>query len=340
MIARCARCQGTFTTDRFGLQTCPHCGSELLLADPNAPATPPGQPAQAETPAAAPPQAPPQEPPQAPAAAAGGLPPPPPPPPGGYGPPQGGWPPPPPGGPDAYPPPGGAPGELPAPFAERARRGFFGAFFETWKLVAIQPQEFFRRVRIDQTGSAILFGVIASTVGNLVAGLYNYLSGQQALVAMQEMMANVPEDQARVMRMYAEFLAGGGTLAQVVLTPILTLIFMYVGAGILHLVLMLFRGAKRPFEATLTVVAYANGLNLLLAVPVCGGLLAFVWFIVVLILGLGEAQRCGSGKATAVVLAPAALACLCCCAALGISAPAFMKMLEGAAQQGTQTTNL
>ncbi len=336
MIARCARCQGTFTTDRFGLQTCPHCGSELLLADPNPPATPPGQPAQG----GAPPEPPPAAPPQAPPASAGGLPPPPPPPPGGYGPPAGGWPPPP-GGPGAYPPPGGAPGaELASPFAERGRRGFFGSFFETWKLVATQPQQFFRWVRIDQTGTAILFGVIASTVGSLAAGIYNYLGGQQTLLAMREMMENVPEEQARFMRMYAEFLVGGGTLAQVVLSPILTLIFMYLGAGILHLLLMLFRGAKRPFEATLTVVAYANGLNLLMAVPGCGGLLAAVWGLVVLIIGLGEAQRCGTGKAAAAVLAPAALACVCCCAALGISAPAFLKGLEGAARQGTQTTNL
>ncbi|HEX9051556.1 MAG TPA: YIP1 family protein, partial [Anaeromyxobacter sp.] len=48
MIARCARCQGTFTTDRFGRQICPHCGSELLLADPNAPAPGPQQPAPPE----------------------------------------------------------------------------------------------------------------------------------------------------------------------------------------------------------------------------------------------------------------------------------------------------
>jgi hypothetical protein len=229
---------------------------------------------------------------------------------------------------------------VPSPFAERAQRGFFGAFFETWKLVATQPQQFFRWVRIDQTGTAILFGVIASTAGNAVTAFYNYLSGQQALVAMREIMEKVPEEQARFMRMYVEFFTGGMTLAQVVLSPILTLIFMYVGAGILHLLLMLFRGAKRPFDATLTAVAYANGLNLLLAVPGCGGLLAAVWGIVVLIVGLGEIQRCGSGKAAAAVLAPAALACVCCCAALGISAPAFLKGLEDAARQGTQTTNL
>jgi hypothetical protein len=331
MIARCARCQGTFTTDRFGLQTCPHCGSDLLLSDPNAP---PG----AGAPQAAPPP-PPEQPPQPPPPTSGALPPPPPPPPAGFGPPPGGWPPPPGGGGWGGPPPGGGEPELPSPFAERAQRGFFAAFFETWKLVATQPQQFFRRVRIDQTWTAILFGLIASTAGNAVTALYNYLSGQQALVAMQELMEKMPAEQARFMRMYMELMSGSMTLAQVVLAPILTLVFMYVGAAILHLLLMLFRGAKRPFDATLTVVAYANGLNLLLAVPGCGGILAGVWGLVVLIIGLGEAQRCGQGRAAAAVLTPAVLVCVCCCAAIGLTAPALLKGLE-AAGQGTQTTKL
>jgi hypothetical protein len=339
MIARCARCQGTFTTDRFGLQHCPHCGSELLLQDPNAPQPPaagqaPGGPPGGGTPQPPQPPAGAPPPPPAPPPPAGGLPPaapppmgwpPPPPPPGGFGP----------------PPPGGGPAfEAPSPFAERRQRGFFSAFFETWKLVATQPQQFFRRVRIDQTGAAILFGVIAATVGNALSALYNWLSGQQALLAMQSLLEKAPEEQARIMRMYMGFFTGTMTLAQVVLSPILTLVFIYVGAGILHVLLMLFRGAKRPFDATLTVVAYAHGLNLLLAVPGCGSVLAVVWGLVVLIIGLGEIQRCGSGKAAAAVLTPAALVCVCCCAALGLTVPTFLKGLDAAQRQGTQTTKL
>jgi hypothetical protein len=352
MIARCARCQGTFTTDRFGLQTCPHCGSELLLADPNAPPpaggqAPAGPPSGAQPP---PERPPPAAPPAAPPPAAGGLPPAAPPsggwgappggapPSGGWGPPPGGAGVPPPGG--WGPPPGGLPpAELPSPFAERAQRGFFSAFFETWKLVATQPQQFFRRVRTDQTGTAILFGVIAVTAGNAMAGLYNWLSGQQALLALRSIAEKMPEEQGRIVHLYMSLFSGGMTLAQVLLAPILSLLFMYVGAGILHLLLMLFRGAKRPFDATLTVVAYAQGLNLLLAVPGCGGLLAAVWGLVVLVIGLGEAQRCGSGKAAAAVLTPALLLCACCCLGAGLSVPALLKSLE-AAKQGTQTTNL
>jgi len=101
MLARCARCQGTFTTDTFGVQTCPHCGSEIMLADPGAPAGSPPPPA--------PPPAPPawagQPPPDA--SRPGELPPPPPPPPGGYAPPPGGFSPPPYGPPRAQVPPPG-----------------------------------------------------------------------------------------------------------------------------------------------------------------------------------------------------------------------------------------
>jgi hypothetical protein len=330
MIARCARCQGTFTTDRFGQQTCPHCGSELLLSDPNAPAG---------APPAEPPPPPPPEPPAGalppPPAGAGG-PPPPPPPPAGFGPGAGGWPPPPPGGWGRAPPPVPPGPGLASPFAERKTRGFLAGFFETWKLVATQPQEFFRRVRIDQSGTAILFGVVATTVGNAVAGLYSYLSGAQAGAAFEKMMEGLPEQQAHFVRAYLEALPAL-TLAQIVLTPILAVVGIYVTSAILHLLLMLFRGANRGFDATITVVAYAGGLNLLNALPVCGGVLALVWALVVLVAGLAESQRCGQGKAAAAVLVPAALACVCCCAALGLSFP-FLKGLGEAAKQGT--TNL
>jgi hypothetical protein len=96
---------------------------------------------------------------------------------------------------------------------------------------------------------------------------------------------------------------------------------------------MLFKGTKRPFDATLTAVGYANGLNLLMVVPGCGGLIALVWGLVVLVIGVGEIQRCGSGKAAAAIFAPAILACVCCCAIFGLGAPAFLKGIQEAAKQ-------
>jgi hypothetical protein len=338
MLARCARCQGTFTTDRFGRQFCPHCGSELDLPDPNAPRPPPPSGSgEAPPPFAAPPSG------------GGELPPPPPPPPGGYGPPggpgSGGFGGPPPGG---YPPPQGGgwgpppgaprgPGpfesELPAPFAERQARGLFTTFFETWKLVATEPQRFFRRVRIDQTGSAVLFGVIAATFGNVIQGLYSWVSGRQTMMAMERAMHDVPPEAAEVMRKITEIFAGPAVLFSVVLSPVMAVIGIYLTAAIVHLLLMLFRGADRGFDATLTAVGYAYGLYVLLAIPGCGSLVAVVWYLVVLVIGLGMTQRCGPGKSAAAVFAPALLVCVCCCAAFGLGFGAFLKEASQRTQQ-------
>ena len=333
MIARCARCQGTFSTDRFGRQTCPHCGSELLLQDPNAP-QPAGGPQQVAPPPGAPPPSPPGPaggPPPQPPPAGGGYGPPPGPPPGGWGPPPGGGFGGPPGGGWGGPPPGPPP-ELPSPFAERRTRGFFPSFFETWKLVATQPAEFFRRVRADQTGSAILFGVVATTVGNALTALYGWLQVASGMAGFEQMMERMPQGDTRFLEIYRSNLPAF-LLGSVVLAPVLTFISIYVVSAIVHLRLMLFRGAKRPFDATLTAVAYANGLNLLMVVPGCGGLIALVWALVVLVIGLGEIQRCGSGKAALAVFAPVILVCVCCCGIMGLGAPAFLKGLQEASKQ-------
>jgi hypothetical protein len=199
-------------------------------------------------------------------------------------------------------------------------------------------------VRVDQSGSAVLFGVLAATVGSVAAAVYGYLSGAASLAAMQQMMQQLPEEQARILRFFTEGVTGGMTLAQIFLAPLFAVVGIYVNAAIVHVLLLLFRGAPRGFDATLTVVGYATGLQLLLAVPGCGGLVAAVWFLVVLIIGLGEAQRCGAGKAAAAVFAPLLLAFLCCCGAIvavGAGSAGFLKALQQAAEAArNQGTNL
>jgi len=327
MIARCARCQGTFTTDRFGAQSCPHCGTTLHLADPGAPAAaPPPPPPAPETAAApgpwsAPPPsgAPPfgaSSPPLPPAAAPPGLPPPPPPA-GAWGPPPGWTPPPPP-----------PPGELAAPFAERATRGFFPSLVETAKLVFTRPTDFFRRVRVDQSGSAVLFGVLLASVGTMAGALYGWLGGAASLAAMEEMAAGLPDTQAQVFRGLGGLMGGAFTFGQVIMAPLMALIGIYLSAALLHLVLMLLHATPRRFDGTLTAVGYSYGLFALGVVPVCGSLVALVWYLAVLIMGLGETQRCGPGKAALAVFAPVILACLCCCGALGIGGAGALKTLQ------------
>ncbi len=262
----------------------------------------------------------------------------------------GGWP------PGAPPPP--VPGELPAPFHERARLGFLPSFLATFKLVATQPADFFRRVQMDQvsqggyhqryrgghSGSAVLFGVIAATVGSVASALYGWLSGAATLAALQEMLSKMPPEQARILGFLTQGASGTWAVVQVVLAPLFALAGIYLNAGLVHLFLLLFKGAPRRFDATLTVVGYATGLQLLLVLPGCGGMVASIWYLVVLIIGLGEAQRCGPGKAAAAVFAPVVLLALCCCGvlgAIGASSAGLLEQLKQAADAAkSQGTNL
>ena len=84
--------------------------------------------------------------------------------------------------------------------------------------------------------------------------------------------------------------------------------------------------------ATLTVVAYASGLYLVMAVPQCGGLIAVVWYLAVLIIGLGEAHRCGPGKSALAVFSPLILLCLCCCELAAVAGAGAWGAIQQAAE--------
>lgn len=310
MRARCFRCQETFDTDRFGTQTCPKCGSEIYLPDPGAAA--PAPVAQVESPPF-PPQG------------AGGP---------GWGAPLPGWTPP------AVPPPGwGAlpPGAVPppaeqsAPFAERARRGFFHGFVDTWKLAAIEPARFFRQVRISETRSAVLFGALALTLGNWVSLVFGYFTASATINIVGQITRRMD---GRVDSLPLAQIIRGFTLqsfiAQAIATPILALIAVYLTAAVFHLLLLVVHGAPRGFDATLTVVGYASGIFLIRALPVCGAVIAMVWFAVAAIQGLGEAQRAGTGKAAFAVLMPVLLVFLCFCAVAGMVGLAGLNGLRSA----------
>ena len=297
MRARCFRCQNTFDTDHFGIQTCPSCRAEVYLPDPGAPLAAATEPAPMESPSPA--EAPP-----------GDAPPP-------------GWGPVPPGAvPPVF--------EQSAPFAERERRGFVSSFVETWRLAALEPVRFFRQVRTAETRSAVLFGVIALTIGNWIALAFSYLtaSATMGFFAQFTRRMNGHFDTAPFLEIVQGFTLRS-FVGQFIATPIIAFIGLYATAAAFHLLLLVVRGAPRGFDSTLTVVGYASGIFLIRAVPACGGIIAGIWFMVAVIHGLAESQRCGTAKSAFAVLMPLVLACVFACAAGAIAGMAGLGNLKG-----------
>ncbi len=78
--------------------------------------------------------------------------------------------------------------------------------------MATQPERFFARVRTDQAWTAILFGVLAASVGAIVAALFGWLGGAAWMGAMRQVMDQVPPDQAQLLRSFAFAASGGAAL--------------------------------------------------------------------------------------------------------------------------------
>lgn len=103
----------------------------------------------------------------------------------------------------------------------------------------------------------------------------------------------------------------GAFVTSMFFTPIISTIALFIGAGILHLlVALIIKPANTGFEATFRVVSYANVAQLVSWVPVLGPMVATVASIALSIIGVREVHETTTGKAALVVLIPAAVGLL------------------------------
>ena len=277
MLARCAFCQKPFDTDRFGVQPCPHCGQQVHLADPNAPA---------QTQPAPPPAAPPQ-----------GYPP-------GFQGPGATWAV---GEADAPFVHRASQGWMATSVSTWKLACLQpGEFFRSVKVGAPGSAVLFGVIAMTlaswfQTLYGALMG--AATRGMIEDVLRQVPQGSQF------------QDTWMVQWMSGATVVG--TLAQLVAAPFISAIWILLWAGVYHVALLVLGAASRGFEATLTVVGYASGAMLVGAAPVPGlaNLVGAVWFAFAAAAGFREAQRTTTGKAWTALLLPYLAACACCCAA-------------------------
>ena len=88
---------------------------------------------------------------------------------------------------------------------------------------------------------------------------------------------------------------------------------------------MIVGGANHSFETTFRVFAFTQGsTGPLQIIPLCGGLISFVWAIVCNCIGLARAQETDTGRAVLAVFSPL----IVCCG--GLSLIAFMFLGAGA----------
>jgi hypothetical protein len=189
------------------------------------------------------------------------------------------------------------------PWERRQQLGLVKAWLDTVSLLISKPGEAFTMMRPEGgLTDPLLFGLIGGCAGTIVSILF------------QGLMQSIPAFGAG-----NDFFRAAGIshwafiLIYAALSPLLVILGLFIGSAVLHLCLMLVGGANRSFETTFRVVCFAGGAaNLFSMIPMCGGLIAAVYNIVLNCIGLSRAHQTTTGKALMAIFLPLIVCCVVC----------------------------
>lgn len=208
---------------------------------------------------------------------------------------------------DTHPEPERAPEPAPAepqameefPWPPREGESVLSAFFQTWRQSTFEPARFFRAMPVPAPVLPTLAYFLVISVA--ASGIYLFWQSiWYLIVSGLGLELSGAEDVPSFWWNVVFFLV----------SPVFALIALLFAAGVNHLFLLMFGGAKRGFTTTMRVLAYTAGPSLFVIIPVLGGAIASIWGIVLAIIGLREAHRTDSWRTTLAVLLPVGIAFL------------------------------
>lgn len=178
------------------------------------------------------------------------------------------------------------------------------SFINAVRGVVLTPVDFYRGIRRQgDLLNPLIFAVICYFVYTLLGGILR-LAGVGAEMGF------------------------GGFLGALVLSPLFAAIGLFIGAGILHLLVMLFVGSSNAgFEGTFRVVAYAAVTSLASWLPFIGWIVS-LYGLYLAIVGVREVHTTTTGKAALVVLLPAAVILLLVLLLIAAGAALFFSLQQ------------
>ena len=193
------------------------------------------------------------------------------------------------------------------PWERRNELGILPAIIDTWKLSLFAPSTFFKRIMTDGNYfSPLLYAIIINIIASILAAAVQF--AMPFTNPLSDLLSSM-DSSAIAPSMNLFFVLG-----MVIFVPFTTAMGVFLGAGIVHLFLFMFGGAKRGFEASFKVVCYSTGPALFVIVPFLGSIVAFLWSLVLEIVGLQSAHETETWRSLLAVVLPGLL---CCCAVFG-----------------------
>lgn len=191
---------------------------------------------------------------------------------------------------------------------QRAQLGMVKAGWETIKVVLTKPSEAFATMKREGgLGGPLLYPVIFGSIGSIAGLAYQFLMNLGTSAVAQQ----ASHQSGGINPAIFAGMTGGMLLVLAVFMPAFIAMGTFIGAGILHLSLMICGGAKQPFETTFRTYCYVQGsAGILQVVPLCGAMVSGIWALVCLCIGLSKTQEISTGKAVLAVLLPTVVCCL------------------------------
>ena len=217
----------------------------------------------------------------------------------------------------------------PAPAAglpwEEPSAGLSSIFPTALRIIASPIEAFAQMSLTVDLVRPIAYFVIWALIGACISQIWSFVLFDYFLGIVRSVAGSQFEK-------FAPFLHKPGSLQLIlglVITPLVALIVLFVWTALVHLMLTLLGGANRGFAVTLRVMCYAQTTQLAVVLPGIGGLIAFVWRLILEIVGLSQAHKTESWKAALAVVLPLLLCCVC----LAVGVVAFGAAVGQALQQ-------
>jgi hypothetical protein len=186
-------------------------------------------------------------------------------------------------------------GRIPSPWERRAEIGLREGVLQTAKQVAFSPSAFFRNT-VTEGGlrEPLAFGILFGSIGLMLELFWQFVAGEESLSSIQ-----------------LDFMGDYGSslvfLAATILCPLAAALMICVTSLVLHLLLTVVGGGKKGFEATFRAVCYSQATQFWALIPYVGGLVATLWLLVVLLMGIREIHEASYTRVFMAFLIPAVL---------------------------------
>ena len=192
----------------------------------------------------------------------------------------------------------GTPMQVPPPFEQLDRYGFFHGLFLTIKLLLVSPRLFFS---VMPVGGGLAKPLTFTILVTMIQSFAQYIWGMAGL------SSSVTPEEATASGMSATMTA----LVMLLLLPAFITVAQFLLTGIYHLLLILMRAGSRGFEGTFRALVYSNAPIVLGIFPMpfkeleLGWMfIVAVWGLVLTIMGLRYIHKTSYAKVIPVCLIP------------------------------------